>query len=249
MAEELLPTRHGGYRQLDTFMLATILYYGTVSFCKKHISSVRQVDQMVQAARSGRQNIAEGSERSVTSAQTEIALTDVARASLAELQLDYEDFIHFQGEDPWMDDAADSVAIRTVRLTRVPLGKDVVHNFSKTVRSETSKFAHWLNADNPVTVANAMIRLCDRTDFLLRRQLEALGNAFLENGGFKERMTRCRNAFREGQNEQVTPVPDCPKCSSPMRVREIRKGARAGQRFWGCTKYPACDGAREWEEG
>ena len=84
MSESLFVKR-GGYRRMDTFMLATIIYYGTVEFCRRHIRSHRQVEQMEQAARSGRQNLAEGSERAATSTQTEMTLTDVARASLAEL--------------------------------------------------------------------------------------------------------------------------------------------------------------------
>jgi len=108
---EPLFSKRGGYRKLDSFMLATIIYYTTVEFCRAYITSGRQQEQMIQAARSGRQNIAEGSERSATSSETEIKLTDVARASLAELQLDYEDFINLSGHRPWQDDAPESVAL------------------------------------------------------------------------------------------------------------------------------------------
>lgn len=232
---------HGGYRTLDTFMLSTIVYYATVAFCRKHIQSGRQTEQMVQAARSGRQNIAEGSERSATSTHTEIQLTDVACASLAELQLDYEDFIHFSGSDPWADDDENSIAIKQLRLERMQHGPNEIQRFSQTVRTEMANFDRWLKSNDPVTVANAMVRLCDRTCFLLRRQLASQGDRFVEEGGFKERMTQERNTAKDKANE----TPACPKCGAPMRMRTVKKGPRTGETFWGCSKYPACDGVAE----
>ena len=239
MAETLFSKR-GGYRRLDTFMLATIVYYGTVSFCHKYIRSGRQTEQMVQAARSGRQNMAEGSERAATSTQTEIQLTDVARASLAELQLDYEDFINLQDLSPWKDDDPDSLEIKAIRLERTPAGADIIHNFSRTTAQNRAKFDKWFKSDNPAIIANAMVRLCDRADFLIRKQLSAQGEHFLEQGGFKERMTRCRVA---ASTEPAAPA--CPKCGGPMRLRNARKGPCAGVQFWGCTNYPECDGLRD----
>jgi restriction system protein len=234
---EPLFTKRGGYRRMDTFMLATIIYYGTVAFCRKHINSSRQIEQMVQAGRSGRQNLAEGSERAATSTQTEMTLTDVARASLAELQLDYEDFINMAGQNPWRDDDPNSLEIKAIRLEQTPAGRHIIHNFSLTVGQNRAKFDKWLLADDPITVANALVRLCDRTDYLIRKQLEAQGEHFLEEGGFKERLTRCREAARADPE-----APACPKCGEPMRLRSARKGPRAGGKFWGCTNYPACDG-------
>lgn len=205
MAESVFIKR-GGYRRMDTFMLATIIYYGTVVFCRKHIQSRRQVEQMEQAGRSGRQNMAEGSERAATSAQTEMTLTDVARASLTELQLDFEDFINLRGGTPWLDDDPNSLEIKSIRLERTPAGANIIHNFSRTVAQNRAK-------------------------------LDAQGERFLEEGGFKERLTRVREATR------VEPEsPACPKCGEPMRLRSARKGPRAGGKFWGCTNYPECDG-------
>jgi len=240
---EALFTKRGGYRRMDTFMLATIVYYATVIFCRKHIKSRRQVEQMVQAGRSGRQNMAEGSERAATSTQTEMTLTDVARASLAELQLDFEDFINLQGQTPWRDDDADSLEIKSIRLERTPPGPNIIHNFSRTVAQNRAKFAKWLDSDDPVVVANALVRLCDRADFLIRKQLAAQGERFLEDGGFKERMTRLRSAARAEPD-----APPCPKCGEPMRLRSARKGPRAGGKFWGCPNYPECDGLLDVED-
>jgi restriction system protein len=231
-------TKRGGYRQMDTFMLTTIIYYGTVAFCRTHITSRRQVEQMEQAARSGRQNLAEGSERAATSTQTEMTLTDVARASLTELQLDFEDFINLAGQTPWLDDDPNSLEIKSIRLERTPPGSNIIHNFSRTVAQNRAKFARWLESDDPVVMANALIRLCDRADFLIRRQLDAQGERFLEDGGFKERLTRVRTAAKVAPD-----APACPQCGEPMRLRSARKGPRAGKKFWGCPNYPECDGA------
>ncbi len=105
----------GGYRALRSFRTATIIYDATVSFCERFIDKrSRLVDQMVQAARSGRQNIAEGSRASATSSQTELRLVNVARASLDELLLDYEDFLRQRGKQQWSKDDAAAKAVRAV---------------------------------------------------------------------------------------------------------------------------------------
>lgn len=235
MQENLFANR-GGYRQLDTFMLATIIYYTTVEFCRKHVTGNRQIEQMVQAGRSGRQNLAEGSERAGTSTQTEMTLTDVARASLAELQLDFEDFINLRGGTPWKDDDPESREIRLIRLDRTVMDTDVIHNFSVAVAGNREKFARWLQHDDPLVVANALVRLCVRADYLIRKQLTALGEAFLEQGGFRERLTRRRESARANPD-----APACPKCGKPMRLRQARRGPNAGHPFWGCTGYPDCE--------
>lgn len=237
-------TKRGGYRQLDTFMLTTIIYYTTVRFCREQIHSFRQVEQMEQGGRSGRQNLAEGSERAATSTKTEMTLTDVARASIVELQLDFEDFINLQGEVPWKDDDPDSLQIKAIRLERTPPGPNIIHNFSLTVAKNRALFDKWLHSKDPIVIANAMVRLCDRADFLIRKQLSAQGKQFLEDGGFKERLTRHREAARADPE-----APPCPKCDEPMRLRSARKGPRAGRKFWGCPNYPECDGLLDVDGG
>jgi len=232
----------GGYRKLDTFMLATLIYYATVEFCRAHVKSARQQEQMVQAARSGRQNIAEGSERSSTSKETEIKLTDVARASLAELQLDYEDFINLSGNFPWPDDAPEAVAMWHLRLARLEPDQYSPHHFSKKVAENRAAFAKWLVPADPLHMANALVRLCERADFLLRKQIDGMGQRFLEQGGFRENMTRARLEVRDAQN------PVCPQCGKPMQKRKAKSGPNAGKDFWGCTGYAeGCRGTREVE--
>ena len=105
----------GGYRKLHSFQAATVVYDATVSFCGRFVDSrSRTRDQMVQAARSGRQNIAEGSRASATSSQTELRLVNVARASLDELLLDYEDYLRQNGHAQWAKDSPNAVAVRLV---------------------------------------------------------------------------------------------------------------------------------------
>ena len=105
----------GGYRNLRSFRTATVIYDATVSFCERFIDKrSRLVDQMVQAARSGRQNIAEGSRAAATSSQTELRLVNVARASLDELLLDYEDFLRQRGKRRWTKDDPEARAVRGV---------------------------------------------------------------------------------------------------------------------------------------
>ncbi|MCL2105119.1 MAG: four helix bundle suffix domain-containing protein [Kiritimatiellaeota bacterium] len=233
-------SKRGGYRKLDSFMLATIIYYTTVEFCRAHIKSGRQQEQMIQAARSGRQNIAEGSERSSTSMETEIKLTDVARASLAELQLDYEDFINLGGGLPWPDDAPECQNLRDIRLTRPDPEADMIRGFAQAVAENRKRFAQWINPDDPIATANALIRLCDRADWLLRCQLDALGKRFLEEGGFREKMTRARIEARD----EADTTPDCPLCGKKMVRRTVKNGPHSGDAFWGCSGYPECKGTK-----
>src|SRR5579872_4873489 len=117
MAENLIP-RHGGYRKLKSFQVAQLAYDVTARFCDRYVAKrSRTHDQMVQAARSGAQNIAEGSQASGTCKKTELRLTNVARASLEELRLDYEDFLRHRGFTPWPPQHPALLRFKTIRCT------------------------------------------------------------------------------------------------------------------------------------
>jgi four helix bundle suffix protein len=189
----------------------------------------RTVDQMTQAARSGRQNIAEGSRASATSSQTELRLVNVARASLDELLLDYEDFLRQRGFRQWTKDDPESLAVRQAR----------------------SGCDDWLQHDDPAVVANALICLIHQANFLLDRQIAGLERQFIEEGGYSERLAAARVAHRQGdhQTDPSDPTdrsekPACPLCGQAMVARTARKGPNAGARFWGCSRYPDCQGTR-----
>lgn len=173
---------HGGYRKLITFQKAEIIYDGTVYFTKRFFTKYdHTVDQMVQAARSGKQNIAEASVASATSKETEIKLTNVARASLEELMLDYEDFL------------------RTNKLTKWASNHKLSLRFSELNRTKNATYQTYIKAienPDPEVCANALRCLCNIVIWLLKQQIKTLEQEFIKQGGLRERMTKARIAQR-----------------------------------------------------
>lgn len=183
MKPGLIPP-HGGYRSLASFQNASLVYDLTVDFCNRHMTyktnkSPRTVDQMIQAARSGRQNIAEGSQASGTSKKTELKLVGVARASLEELLLDYEDFLRQHKLSLW---GKDDPRVRALRALAY-----------KTNRSHKTYETY---IAQPEDAANLLVCLIHQTNYLLDRQLAALEERFLSEGGFTERLYASRRAKR-----------------------------------------------------
>lgn len=246
--------KHGGFRKLHSFTLATIVQLETLRFCRRFLThdhreaaekfydpKGRQYDQMTQAARSGRQNIIEGSERSSTSKDTEMKLTDVARASLSELRGDYEVFIIDRGDLPWSVHSTEARAVNAISIDDAPFKDDMVHESAKHALTQRRKYARWLDSQDPVVFANAMLLIIGRALNMLKSQIDAQGKAFEESGGFSERLHTRRLEIREGQQSSEA-APVCPQCGQSMRRRRSAKGE-----FWGCTAYPACKGTREIE--
>ena len=176
--EGFIPT-HGGYRQLFSYQKAEIIYDGTMYFTNRFFHKYdRTVGQMVQSARSGKQNIAEGSMASATSKETEIKLTNVARASLEELQLDYEDFLRTYKLPIW--DKNHRLVARLRELNKsVP--NPTYETFKKAIEHESSEIC-----------ANTMITLIKICTYLLKQQIKQLEIAFVKEGGLRERMTKAR---------------------------------------------------------
>lgn len=179
----LIP-KHGGYRKLKSFEAATLVYDLTAAFCDRYMTyktnkSHRTYDQMVQAARSGRQNIAEGSQASGTSKKTELKLLGVARASLEELMLDFEDFLRQRGLPQW---SKDDPRARSVR--------DLAYRTDKSYETYGSYLS------DPEKAANMLICLTHQVKYLLDRQLAALEKQFLEEGGFTEKLYQKRKEKR-----------------------------------------------------
>ncbi len=169
---------HGGYMNLITYQKSEIIFDGTVYFCNRFLNKRdRTFDQMVQAARSGKQNIAEASMASATSKETEIKLTNVARASLVELQLDYQDFL------------------RTHKLTLWTIDHRLIarlRELNKTPNANYETFKKAIENPDPEICANTMINFIKITTYLLARQLKSLETAFLNEGGLREKMTKAR---------------------------------------------------------
>ena len=176
-ASNLVPS-HGGYRELKSFQQAELVYDATVKFCDKFIDRrSRTHDQMVQAARSGRQNIAEGSQASGTSKKTELKLVGVARASLEELLLDYEDFLRHRGLALWEKNHSTAQLVRASPTKKI--GPDMTYRT-------------YIEASPPEVAANTIICLIHQTNYLLDQQLRQLAKTFLDEGGFTERLYRER---------------------------------------------------------
>ena len=176
---------HGGYRELKSFQMAEIIYDATVAFCGRFISlRSRTHDQMVQAARSGKQNIAEASMGSGTSRKGELKLLGVARASLEELLQDCEDFLRQRGLPLWGKEHGRARAIR--KLAYAPN------------RSYMTYRTYIENAP-PEVAANTMACLIHQANYLLDRQLRRLQEEFLSQGGFTERLYRARTDARNAK--------------------------------------------------
>jgi len=174
--EPLLP-RTGNYRKLLTYQKAEAIYDITYYFCKNYLQRFdRTVDQMVQAARSGKQNIVEGSAASATSKETEIKLVNVAKASLQELLIDYEDYLRTREYRQWENNSVELLKMRE-------LGRR--HN-------DSAFYMPLVRVRPPETIANMAICMIKQTDYMLFKQLQSLSEDFLKNGGLRERMTRMR---------------------------------------------------------
>ena len=174
--EPLLP-RTGNYRKLLTYQKAEAIYDITYYFCKNYLQRFdRTVDQMVQAARSGKQNIVEGSAASATSKETEIKLVNVAKASLQELLIDYEDYLRTREYRQWENNSVELLKMRE-------LGRK--HN-------DSAFYMPLVRVRPSETIANMAICMIKQTDYMLFKQLQSLSEDFLKNGGLRERMTRMR---------------------------------------------------------
>lgn len=215
--EPLIP-KHGGFRKLKSFQLARLIYDVTVRFCDRYVGKrSRTHDQMVQAARSGVQNIAEGSQASGTSKKTELKLTNVARASLEELRLDYEDFLRQRGLPLWEPDHPAFARFKARRCSSLEDVRAWVeseigdqkhtdgHGRTWTYTKSRSKSQASVPVGEgpcqsitpPVLAANAALSLLNLCCYLLDRQVEAQAKAFEKEGGFTERLYRVRSAKRK----------------------------------------------------
>lgn len=238
--------RSGGYRAACSFQTATLIYDATYWFCERFLDSrSRTVDQMIQAARSGRQNIAEGSRAAATSSQTELRLLNTARASLEELLLDYEDFLRHRRLPQWTPDSPEARAVREVPRRARGDQSDLT---DLTDQQRWTFYSHWLDHQDPAVRANATICLIHQANYLLDQQIAALEKAFIEEGGYSEQLATARLAERQRRKDQPErsdpsdKIPPCPQCGKPMVLRTAKTGKNSGQQFWGCSAYPDCKG-------
>ncbi|MBE0425365.1 MAG: four helix bundle protein [Nitrospirae bacterium] len=178
---DLIPP-HGGYCNLKSYQTAEIIYDATAVFCNRFIDKrSRTHDQMVQAARSGKQNIAEGSMVSGTSKKSELKLLGIARASLEELLLDYKDFLRQRGLTLWEKGHQQAQAIRKLAWEK--------NRSYKTYRT-------YIEASLPEVAANTLICLIHQANYLLDQQLRQLEKQFLKEGGFTEKLYQVRQQVK-----------------------------------------------------
>ena len=240
--------RNFGYYWLDTWVLANIIQLATQNFCLRHLNRTndpcgRQFDQMTQAARSVPANIAEGNSRHSTSRETEMKLTDVARASLAELANDYVNWLMLHESIPWSKRSPEYNAVNSIQLDKPLYKDDVQHLSSQHILAQKHKFDTWLQSEDSLMAANCLLVLCNRLIQMLKRQIEHLLEEFKEEGGFTEGLTAERLAHRT-QKSLANDAPVCPICGKPMIKRVAKKGINSGREFWSCSEYPKCNGTR-----
>lgn len=173
---------HGGYKKLIVYRKSEVVYQGTVAFCRRFLPARgdRTVDQMVQAARSCKQNIAEGSSASGTSKETELKLTNVARATLDELMEDYLDYLKRNGLAKW--NAGDERS-----------------RYARSFAKEHNDWNDWkelFETRSAETLANLMLTICNQTSYMLGRMIAAQEADFKKHGGVRERMHAARTAAR-----------------------------------------------------
>ena len=193
------------YKNLLSYQKAVIIYDCTVIFCNRFFGKYdRTVDQMVQAARSGKQNIVEGSMAAKISSETEIKLTGVARASLQELLEDYEDFIRAGNYKFWKKNGKEASYVRKLSSGKIKppeidddisAPKDISESFEKIYRA----FIFFIKKRPPDVCANIMICLINQCNYLLDRQISKLENEFVKQGGLRERMYNARMKYRKEQ--------------------------------------------------
>ena len=182
---------HGHYQELLSYKKSAIVYSATVKFCERFISiKDRTYDQMVQAARSGKQNIIEGSKASGTSKETEIRLTNVARASLEELLEDYKDYIKNRKEVIWDKDSREALYVR-----KLAYSKD---------ESYENTYEQFIETRSGVVCANIILCLIHQCNYLLDQQIRRLEEDFIKNGGLRERMYQARKNYRDNPTPQET---------------------------------------------
>ena len=181
--------QHGHYRNLRVYQVTEMIYDITFHFCQRFLQKGdRTIDQMVQAARSGKQNIAEGNQAAATSSETEIKLTNVAKASLEELLDDYEDYLRVRGLQQW---------------GQLHPRYDAMRQYARSKQIQKD-YASQIQKMNDEEIANLSITLIHQASYMLQRLLETMQDRFVKEGGIKERMLHARLDYRNNRSAQNT---------------------------------------------
>ena len=238
-----------GYYYLDAWVMSHIIHQATISFARRYLNKDndpggRLYDQMVMAARSAPANIAEGSSRRQTSRETEMRLTDVARATLSELLSDFMAFSLTYNIEPWPMDSDNYLAFRNLQLERPDYGADIERDAWIHVQTQRKRFALWVESDDLTVRVNSIKQLINRNINMLQKMISRQLDEFKHEGGFTEGLSKERLAAQTAQAQEQG-APQCPLCGKPMIKRTIKRGSKAGRQFWGCSSYPECQGTRD----
>lgn len=191
----------GNYQDLLSYRKSEIIYDLTFRFCEKHLKrGDRTIDQMVQSARSGKQNIAEGCKASITSAETELKLINVARASLEELLLDYQDYLRVRDHALWDKNSKEALYVREL---------------GRTPDESYETYRQFMDTRPPEVLANIAICLIHQANYLLDQQRRRLEKDFVKKGGIREQMTKARLDYRKQQQSRPPPTPPSSSPPSP----------------------------------
>lgn len=236
------------YFWLNAWVLSNIIEIATQDFCDRHIDyridpGHRLYDQMTQAARSIRANIAEGSGRHETSLETEMRLTDVARASAHELMGDFINYMMRHSLGGWKVTDQKFQAVINLKLDKPEYGEDFIIDAMNHIGRQKARFDCFLKQGSVEDYANCMVVLCIKINAMLTSMLAAQLRDFKQQGGFAENLTQVRLEARRDEAAKAG-APSCPVCGKPMLQRTIQRGTRQGEKFWGCSAYPACNGTR-----
>lgn len=242
---EFVHAQSGGFRKMYSFGFTCLVYHATTMFCKrvypwKEDPLGKTSGQMIGAARSARQNIVEASARSATSKVTEARLLDVARGSLAELQGDYEAFLIDQRAEIWSIRDPMRQTLDAIRLDKFEFNDDVLHEFSVYMARMRDRFAPWLENEDPVIAANALIAIIDKAKKFLFRQIQLLTEGECSGASGDANLHQPRSHRLPASSESAPPT--CPLCGKAMHRRVAKNGAQKGKSFWGCSDFPNCKG-------
>lgn len=236
------------YFWLNAWVLANIIELATQRFCDRFVDykidpGHRLYDQMTQAARSIRANIAEGSGRHETSLETEMRLTDVARASAHELMGDFINYMMRHSITAWHTNDRRFLSVINLQLDKPAYGENFIADAIDHISRQLARFDCFLVRGGAAESANCLVVLCLKINAMLTSMLSAQLRDFKQQGGFAENLTQTRLAERQAQ-ASAEGAPTCPQCGKPMLRRTIQRGSRQGQQFWGCSNYPNCNGTR-----
>lgn len=235
-----------GYYFLDAWVMSHLIHQATISFCRRYLNKDndpggRLYDQMVMAARSAPANIAEGSSRRQTSRETEMRLTDVARATLSELLSDFMAFSLTYNIEPWAKNSDIYRKFTSLQLESPNYGDDIDRDAWLHIQAQRQRFAPWLESEDLTVRVNSIKQLINRNIIMLQKMLTRQLDDFKLSGGFTENLTKERVSTQAATAAEQG-APPCPLCGKPMIKRTIKRGTKAGQQFWGCSNYPNCQG-------